>query len=84
MGLLQYTIFAIWASSLFLMVLFILLHSGKGGAFSDVAATSLYASKNASAVMERNLNRLTNVAILLFVASVVSCIWFFPQGVVGY
>lgn len=84
MGVVQYCVFALWAVSLILMVLFILLHSGKGSSFSDAAAASLYASKGASAVMERNLNRLTNISIFLFVLSIVLCIWFFPQGIIGY
>ena len=84
MGTLQYVLFGMWCVSLVLMVTLILLHSGKGSSFSDAAATSLYASKGASAVMEKNLNRLTNVAIIWFVGVIVACIWFFPQGVIGY
>lgn len=82
MGTIQYAIFIVWAISLVLMVTFILMHSGKGSGFSDIAATSLYSSKNASAVMEKNLNRLTNVSIFAFVASIFACILFFPLGTI--
>lgn len=79
----QYVLFAFWGISLVLMSTFILLHSGKGSAFSDGVATNLYASKGASAIMEKNLNRMTNVCIVMFVASVVLCLVFFPVGTFG-
>ena len=84
MGTLQYVLFASWAVSLVLMVILILMHSGKGGAFSDSMATSLSSTRVASSVMEHNLNVYTNIAIVWFLASIIACILFFPQGVVGY
>ena len=77
-------IFVVWLVSLVGMVSFVLMNAGKGGGFSDSASASLYASKQASAVMEQNLNRITNVFIFMFVASIIACMLFFPQGIVGY
>lgn len=84
MGTLQYVIFVSWAISLVLMITFILMHSGKGGAFSDSMATSLSSTRVANSIMEKNLNILTNISIVWFIASILVCALFFPQGIIGY
>jgi preprotein translocase subunit SecG len=84
MGPLQNAIFIVWCISLVMMITLILMHSGKGGAFSDNMAASLANSRVTSVVLEKNLNIWTNIAIVIWIASIVACIWFFPQGTVGY
>jgi preprotein translocase subunit SecG len=49
------------AASLLLVVL-VLLHRGKGGGLSSMFGGSLYSSLSGSSVVERNLDRLTVVA----------------------
>lgn len=48
------------------LVVLVLLHSGKGGGLSDMFGGGLGASAAGSTVVERNLDRLTVLASLLF------------------
>ncbi len=59
------------ASSLVLIVL-VLLHSGKGGGLSDMFGGGMGASAMGSTVMERNLDRITIVCALVWSFTVVS------------
>jgi preprotein translocase subunit SecG len=52
-------------ASLILIVL-VLLHSGKGGGLSDMFGGGMGASAMGSTVMERNLDRITVVAALVW------------------
>jgi preprotein translocase subunit SecG len=49
-----------------LLVLLVLLHSGKGGGLSDMFGGGLGATAAGSTVMEKNLDRLTLVTAILF------------------
>jgi preprotein translocase subunit SecG len=44
----------------------ILLHRGQGGGMSDMFGGGIGGSAQGSAVAERNLNRITVIAVLLF------------------
>ena len=83
MGVFQYILFAVWLISAILLVVLILMHSGKGTGVSDMIANSLYNSNTATGIMEKNLDRLTVIVAIVFAASVVLCMFFFPQGIVG-
>jgi preprotein translocase subunit SecG len=52
-------------ASLILIVL-VLLHSGKGGGLSDMFGGGMGASAMGSTVMERNLDRITVVCALIW------------------
>jgi preprotein translocase subunit SecG len=58
-------------SSLVLIVL-VLLHSGKGGGLSDMFGGGMGASAMGSTVMERNLDRITIVCALIWSFTVVA------------
>lgn len=58
-------------SSLVLIVL-VLLHSGKGGGLSDMFGGGMGASAMGSTVMERNLDRITVVVALTWSFTVVA------------
>ncbi len=49
------------------MIIFILVHSGKGGGLSDMLGGTLNATASGSTVAERNLDRITVVLGLVFV-----------------
>ena len=49
-----------------LMVVLVLLHSGKGGGLSDMFGGGMGSSAMGSTVMERNLDRLTVVVALIW------------------
>lgn len=57
-------------SSCFL-VLLILMHKGKGGGLSDMFGGGVSSSLGGSSVAEKNLNRLTVIASLVWVAGIV-------------
>ena len=80
MGPLQIVIFIVWALSGVSLVALILMHSGKGTGVSDMIASSLYSSNSATGIMEKNLDRLTLVATVVFVACIFLAMFFFPQG----
>lgn len=54
-----------------LLTLFILLHKGKGGGMSDMFGGGVTSSLGSSGVAERNLNRITVIVSLVWVASIV-------------
>ena len=52
--------------SSFVLIVLVLLHSGKGGGLSDMFGGSIGATAAGSTVVERNLDRITVVAALMF------------------
>lgn len=54
-----------------LLTLFILLHKGRGGGLSDMFGGGVTSSLGSSGVAERNLNRITVIVSLIWVASIV-------------
>ena len=52
--------------SAFTLIFLVLLHSGKGGGLSDMFGGGLGAQAAGSTVVERNLDRITIVAALVF------------------
>ncbi|GAA1564139.1 putative protein-export membrane protein SecG [Leucobacter aridicollis] len=57
-----------------LLILFVLLHKGRGGGLSDMFGGGVTSSLGSSGVAERNLNRLTVI---------VSLVWFFSIVGIG-
>ena len=54
-----------------LLVLLVLLHKGKGGGLSDLFGGGVSSSLGGSSVVERNLDRLTIFAGILWSAAIV-------------
>ncbi len=54
-----------------LLMLLVLMHKGKGGGLSDMFGGGMQSSVGGSSVAERNLDRITIVVALLWVASIV-------------
>ena len=52
--------------SAFVLIFLVLLHSGKGGGLSDMFGGGAGAAAAGSTVVERNLDRITVVAALVF------------------
>jgi preprotein translocase subunit SecG len=57
---------AIHVADSLLLIFLVLLHSGKGGGLSDMFGGSIGAAAAGSTVVERNLDRITVVAALIF------------------
>ena len=58
--------------SALLLVFLVLLHSGKGGGLSDMFGGGLGAQAAGSTVVERNLDRITGIAALVFAFASIS------------
>ncbi|MFV0434490.1 MAG: preprotein translocase subunit SecG [Leucobacter sp.] len=54
-----------------LLTLFILLHKGRGGGLSDMFGGGVTSTLGSSGVAERNLNRITVIVSLIWVASII-------------
>ena len=54
------------------LMLFILLHAGRGGGLSDMFGGQMGGSMAGSTVVERNLDRITVVTALVFTFSTVA------------
>jgi preprotein translocase subunit SecG len=54
-----------------LLTMLILLHRGRGGGLSDMFGGGVTSNLGASGVAERNLNRITVVLALIWIASIV-------------
>lgn len=54
-----------------LLTLLILLHKGRGGGLSDMFGGGTTSNLGASGVAERNLNRITVILALVWVASII-------------
>ena len=66
-------------ASLMLIVL-ILLHRGKGGGLSSMLGGSFYSSLSGSSVVERNLDRLTIIAGIVWSITIVGLALLYKNG----
>jgi len=55
-----------------LLTLLILMHKGKGGGLSDMFGGGLTQNAGTSGVAEKNLNRLTVIVALIWVAVIIA------------
>lgn len=65
------------------LIVFILLHSGKGTGVSDMIASSMYANQGTS-IVEKNLDRITIVLGIVFFVVIVALMFVYPQGTIQY
>jgi preprotein translocase subunit SecG len=55
-----------------LIILLVLLHKGKGGGLSDLFGGGVSSSLGGSSIAERNLDRITYIVMVVWVASCIS------------
>ncbi len=72
----------IWALSAIVLIALVLMRSGKGTGVSDMIASSLYNASTGSSVLERNLDRLTIIAAIVFSITILVFMFTFPQGTI--
>lgn len=65
------------------LIVFVLLHSGKGTGVSDMIASSVYNKQSGSSIMEKNLNRITIILAAVFLISLIVLMVVYPQGTIG-
>lgn len=59
-------------ASALLLIVFILLHAGRGGGLSDMFGGGMGGSMAGSTVVERNLDRITIITAMVFIFSTVA------------
>ena len=64
------------------LIVFILLHSGKGTGVSDMISSSFYGNQGTS-IVEKNLDRITIVLAIVFFLTLVALMFVYPQGSIG-
>ncbi len=65
------------------LVVFVLLHSGKGTGVSDMIASQVYNNQSGSSIVEKNLDRITIVLAAVFLISLIVLMVVYPQGTIN-
>ena len=62
------------------LLIFILLHSGKGTGISDMIASSVSSPQTGTSIVEKNLDRITIIFAVVFIVSLLVLMVIYPQG----
>ena len=73
----------VWAVSGVGLIVFVLLHSGKGTGVSDMIASSLYSTQTGTNIIEKNLDRITIILAIVFMLSLLALMLLYPQGTIS-
>lgn len=73
----------VWAISGIGLIVFVLLHSGKGTGVSDMIASSLYSTQTGTNIIEKNLDRITIIFAIVFMLSLLVLMIIYPQGTIA-
>lgn len=65
------------------LIVFILLHSGKGTGISDMIASSVYSTQTGTSIVEKNLDRITIVLAAIFLISLIVLMIIYPHGTIA-
>ena len=65
------------------LIIFILLHSGKGTGISDMIASSVYSTQTGPSIVEKNLDRITIIFAIIFLVSLILLMIFYPHGTIS-
>ena len=65
------------------LIIFILLHSGKGTGVSDMIQSSFYSTQGGTSIVEKNLDRITIVLAVVFLVTIVALMFVYPQGTIS-
>ena len=63
------------------LIVFILLHSGKG--ISDMIASSVYSTQTGTSIVEKNLDRITIAFAIIFMLSLIVLMIIYPHGTIA-
>ena len=66
------------------LIIFILLHSGKGTGVSEMIQSSFYGSQGGTSIVEKNLDRITIVLAIIFFLTIIALMFVYPQGTINY
>ncbi len=65
------------------MIIFILMHSGKGTGISDMIASSMYSTQTGTSIIEKNLDRVTIICAVVFLISLLVLMIIYPHGTIN-
>ena len=65
------------------LIVFILLHSGKGTGISDMIASSVYSTQTGTSIVEKNIDRITIIFAVVFLLSLIVLMIIYPQGTIA-
>lgn len=65
------------------LIVFILMHSGKGTGVSEMIASSVYSTQSGTSIVEKNLDRITIVCAVVFLVSLLVLMVIFPHGTIN-
>ena len=69
----------LWFVSAVGLVVFVLLHSGKGTGLSDLMASTMYSNYGGSSVIEKNLDRITVIFAVIFLVTLLALMLVYPS-----
>lgn len=78
-----YAVIVIWAISAIGLIVFVLLHSGKGTGLSEAIAGSVYGGDTGTSIVEKNLDRITVVFAVVFIVCLLVMMVIYPHGSVS-
>ena len=64
------------------LVVFILMHSGKGTGVSEMIASNVYSTQSGTSIVEKNLDRITIICAIVFLVSLIVLMIIFPKGTI--
>jgi len=70
----------LWAVSSVGLIIFVLLHSGKGTGLSDMLSGSLSPTSSGTSIIERNLDRITIGFAVMWGVSLLILMIVYPKG----
>ena len=65
------------------LIVFILLHSGKGTGISDMIASSVYSTQTGTSIVEKNLDRITIAFAIILMLSLIVLMIIYPHGTIA-
>ena len=71
----------VWAISSVGLIVFVLLHSGKGTGLSDMLSGSLSPTSSGTSIIERNLDRITIGFAIAFGVSLLVLMVVYPKSI---
>ena len=70
----------IWAVSAIGLIVFVLLHSGKGTGLSEMLGGAMSSSSSGTSIIEKNLDRITVGFAVAFGVSLLMLMVVYPKG----
>ena len=65
------------------LIVFILLHSGKGTGLSDMISAAVYNTSTGTTIVEKNLDRITIIFAVVFIVTLIVMMVVWPHGTIS-